>query len=125
MFLRHRSNRAVEEILQQYERAIRIVKRFKQAGIKLIDCPFLSIVKWNTSKGHPEPESFKESDLRATSQIESLNKEIWKLNSSLGKATIKATKARKVRTSVNRSINKKDGVHPGKFLSEPSVNIYY
>lgn len=126
IFLRHQSEQAVEDILKQYQRAINIIARYKNAELKLIDCPFLSISNWNTSKGHPEPESFKESDLKVTNQIKSLNKGIWKLNSRLGKVSIRVsqyfikrrkTRARKARTSVNLNINSKDGVHPGELLS--------
>jgi hypothetical protein len=54
--------RAVDHIVDQYKRAIKIVNKYQNAEIKLIDCPLLSIRHWNKNKGHPKPETFKVDD---------------------------------------------------------------
>ena len=124
--LRHQNNKTVNCILDQYHRAIRIVAQHPRAEIKCIDCPILSIVNYNQYKGHDKPEIFKVEDFQVTRQIKALNSEIVKLNDSLNKKTINISKyfsrGRKIkrggtRKSVNITINKKDGIHPGKLLS--------
>lgn len=96
------------------------------AEIKFIDFPILSIINYNQYKGHDKPEIFKVEDFQITRQIKALNSEIVKLNDRLNKKTINISeyffRGRKIkrggtRKSVNITINKKDGVHPGKLLS--------
>jgi hypothetical protein len=56
--LKYKNNRAVDHIVDQYKRAIKIVNKYQNAEIKLIDCQLLSIRHWNNNKGHPKPETF-------------------------------------------------------------------
>jgi hypothetical protein len=65
-----------EYILCYYKRAIKIVNKYQNAEIKLIDCPLLSIRHWNKNKGHPKPETFKVDDFIITRQIQELNYKI-------------------------------------------------
>lgn len=124
--LKHHNNTSVKAIIKQYERAISIVNRYDNAEIKLIDCPILSISQWNKHKGHSLSKTYKVEDFLVTKQIQELNLGIYKLNDRLHKTSIKVSKyyyrGRKrkggqTRKSVNISINKKDGIHPGKLLS--------
>ena len=118
--------KTVDQIVEQFHRAINIVEKYLTAEIKFIDCPILSIVKYNTCKGHNKPEIFKVDDFSVTRQVIQLNARITDLNNSLFKNTINISKyffrGRKVkrggtRKSVKISINKKDGVHSGQLYS--------
>ena len=124
--LRHKSFKSVNNILEQYRRAIKIIESYTNADIKFVDCPILSISWWNKFKGHRDPDSFKNSDSLVTKQVKYLNQKIWSLNHKLNKDSVKISKyffrGRKrqggnTRKSVTLSINNKDGVHPGKLLS--------
>lgn len=124
--LKHHNNTSVHAIIEQYERAISIVNRYDRAEIKFIDCPILSISQWNKCKGHISPRNYKVEDFLVTKQIQELNHKIDKLNNRLHKTSVKVCKyyyrGRKrrggqTRKSVNISINKKDGIHPGRLLS--------
>jgi len=124
--LSHISDKTVKEIVEQFERAITIIQKYPGAEIKFIDCPLLSIVKYNKHKGHKHSEHFKADDFKATEQIKQLNSKILALNSRLSKTTIRVSKyyfrARKLkpgkyRKSINISINQRDGVHPDQLLS--------
>ena len=124
--LRNRNNKTIDLIVKQYKRAIKIVDRFPRAEIKIVDCPILSIVNFNKTKGHKQPATFRVDDFKVTNQIKELNKRIVQLNDNLGKNTIRTSKyyfrSRNVksggrRKSVKISINQRDGVHPGQLLS--------
>jgi hypothetical protein len=123
--LKYKNNRAVDHI-DQYKRAIKIVNKYQNAEIKLIDCPLLSIRHWNKNKGHPKPETIKVDDFIITRQIQELNYKIWEINDQLNKTSVKISKyyfrgrkrkGGKTCKSVNLSINSKDGIHPGRLLS--------
>ena len=133
--LRHSGKKTVDQIVEQFHRAINIVEKYPTAEIKFIDCPILSIVKYNTYKRHNKPEIFKVDDFSVTRQVIQLNARITHLNNSLFKNTINISKyffrGRKVkrggtRKSVKISINKKDGVHSGQLYSLAIVKqIHY
>jgi len=123
--LRHHSNKSVDTIIDQYNRAIKLVEKFEGAEIKIVDCPILSIVNWNKNKKHNNPAKFRVDDFQVTRQIKLLNSKISEINRSLTKNTKKTSqyyfRGRKVkrggiRKSVRVSINKADGVHPGTLL---------
>lgn len=113
--------------MYEYKRAVKIVDRYKpQATIKFIDCPNLSIQKWNKYKGHKKPEKYKDEDLSVTKQITYLNKKIWALNRQLGTSSVTISQFyfrtrkephRPARRSVQIALNNKDGVHPRKLIS--------
>ena len=124
--LRHSGKKTVDQIVEQFHRAINIVAKYPTAEIKFIDCPILSIVQYNTHKGHNKPEIFKVDHFSATRQVIQLNARITDFNNSLFKNTIHISKyffrGRKVkrggtRKSINKYINKKDGVHTGQLYS--------
>jgi hypothetical protein len=124
--LKYKNNRAVDHTVDQYKRAIKIVNKYQNAEIKLIDCPLLSIRHWNKNKGHPKPEPFKVDDFIITKQNQELNYKIGEINDQLNKTSVKISKyyfrgrkrkGGKTRKSVNLSINSKDGIHPGRLLS--------
>jgi hypothetical protein len=85
--LKYKNNRAVDHIVDQYKRAIKIVNKYQNAEIKLIDCPLLSIRHWNKNKGHSKPETFKVDDFIITRQIQELNYKIWEINDQLNKTS--------------------------------------
>ncbi|CAC5356808.1 unnamed protein product [Mytilus coruscus] len=124
--LRHQSSKTVNTILREYERAIHVVEQHPGAEINFVDCPILSISKYNKFNGHKQPASFTVDDFQVTKQIQKLNSEIIDLNHKLNKNTIKVSKffirGRKIkrggyRKSINISINKRDGLHPGNLLN--------
>ena len=124
--MKYKNNRAVDHILDQYKRAIKIVNKYQNAEIKFIDCPLLSIRHWNKNKGHPKPEKFKVDNCIITRQIQELDYKIWEINDQLNKTSVKISKyyfrgrkrkGDKTRKSVNLSINSRDGMHPGRLLS--------
>jgi hypothetical protein len=116
--IRNDSYKTVDDILYEYKRAVKIVNRYKpQATIKFIDCPILSIQKWNKYKGHKKPEKYKDEDLSVTKQITYLNKKIWELNRQLGTSSVKISQFyfrtrkephRPARRSVQIALNNKD-----------------
>jgi len=67
--LKYHNNRTIKKIEEQYKRAINIVSKYHKAEIKLIDCPILSISKWNEYKGHKKPEAYTVEDFLVTKQI--------------------------------------------------------
>jgi len=71
--LRHSGKKTVDQIVEQFHRAINIVEKYPTAEIKFNDCPILSIVKYNTYKGHNKPEIFKVDDFSVTRQVIQLN----------------------------------------------------
>lgn len=125
--LRSSSNKAVEEIISEYNRAIKIVEKFHtQAKLKIMDCPISSIQQWNKNKGHYNPSIFKSEDSNLTKQITFLNKKIWCINKKLGTNSVRTSqfyfrsrkeRSHRSRKSIKISLNNKDGVHPGKLLS--------
>lgn len=124
--IRHLNNKAVDEIIKEYVRAVEIIDHYPGAEIKFVDCPFISISKWNKNKGHKAPGQFKIEDFRLTKQIEDLNIRIIEINNKLDKNTIKTSryylrgrpvKGGKTRKSIRININSRDGVHPGQLLS--------
>jgi hypothetical protein len=90
--LRHSGKKTLYQIVEQLLRAINIVQKYPTAEIKFIDCPILSIVKYNTYKGHTTPEIFKVDDFSVTRQVIQLNARITDLNNSLFKNTINISK---------------------------------
>jgi hypothetical protein len=57
--LRHSGKKTVDQIVEQFHRAINIVEKYPTAEIKFIDCPILSIVKYNTYKRLPSSSLFQ------------------------------------------------------------------
>ena len=124
--LRHSGKTTVDQIVEQFHRAINIVENIQLQRLNSLtvqSCQLLSTIQY---KGHNEPEIFKVDDFSVTRQVIQLNARITDLNNSLFKNTINISKYffrdRKVkrsgtRKSVKISINKKDGVHPGQLYS--------
>ena len=124
------SEQVVNNLVKHFARAYEVVKCYSPwATLKIIDCPLLSISQWNGSKGHENPDQFKDEDKLATEQITLLNTEIQKLNEVNSHNTIKISRfyfrSRKVkgkssRHSVNLALNY-DGIHPGNLLSLATI----
>ena len=55
------SEQVVNNLIKQFARVYEIVKCYGPwATLKIIDCPLLSISQWNGSKGHENPDQFKD-----------------------------------------------------------------
>ena len=131
--LRDKSLRTVDNIIEEYKHLLKYIEKYgTQVTIRIVDCPPLSIEKWNnhprrkarTSKEKKEED--KKEDKILTKQLRILNKQIWKLNSEQGSQPIKTSqfyfrtrgnKRKPNRHSVRITLNKSDGVHPVKLFS--------
>lgn len=90
--LRHLNNKAVDGIIKEYVRAVKITDRYPGAEMKFVDWPFFSISKWNKYKGHKTPGQCKIEDFQLTKQIKYLNIRITEINSKLDKNTLKTSR---------------------------------
>lgn len=95
------------------------------AQIMFIECPFYSIVEWNQRMRHPEPDSFQANQDRLEKMIIELNSKIKELNAPQSPPQIAQDMIVKIKKKANhtqtRRINYtllKDGIHPGKDLSQ-------
>lgn len=93
--------------------------------LTFLQCPFYSLEKWNSYKGHPNSEIFKSDDEFLTKQINLLNDFIQDLNASVNSYTTKLNQdllrsrkglGKKQRYSLNWKLLK-DGIHPDKHLA--------
>ena len=120
-----------QEVLQRFCNNLQGIKEIcdkYRSDIKLtyLPVPYYSIQYWNRFKGHPDPESFKESDLFLSSQIDQANCFIDTLNCSLNSISPKLNedlsrsrkrKGGKARYSLNFKLYK-DGIHPDTKLAK-------
>ena len=95
------------------------------AQIFFIECPFYSIVEWNRLMKHPQPESFQTNQDKLENMIKELNSKIKELNAPHSPPQIAQDMFVKIKRKKNhtqtRRINYtllKDGIHPGKDLSQ-------
>jgi len=130
--LRNKTLKTVDNIIQEHQRLLNYVEKFgSEVTITIVDCPLLSIQKWNshfkpnkrTSKTKIEEDINEDKIL--TKQLSILNKKIWELNIKIGNKPIKTSqfyfrtrgnKRKPCRHSVKISLNTQDGVHPGKLI---------
>ena len=130
--LRNKTLKTVDNIIQEHQRLLNYVEKFgSEVTITIVDCPLLSIQKWNshfkpnkrTSKTKIEEDINEDTIL--TKQLSILNKKIWELNINIGNKPIKTSqfyfrtrgnKRKPGRYSVKISLNTQDGVPPGKLI---------
>ena len=137
--IRNKDNITVNNIIRDYQSIIEYLEQFgADVILKIVDLPILSIQKWNTKhlrNNQIKPQDlqkYKDEDKILTEQISDLNKRIWQMNKTAGHQPIKTSqfyfrtrggkvkrkqKSKKIRHSVRISLNKEDGVHPGKTVS--------
>lgn len=129
--LRNKDCKSIENILSEFKSLIRYLDKYgSRVILRIVDCPLLSISKWNIKHLKPstkEVEKYKKEDKLLTEQLTTLNKRIWQLNLNVGFQPIKTsqfyfrTRSGKNKTalrhSVRTTLNKQDGVHPGKTIS--------
>ena len=132
--LRNKDNRTIDNIVSELKSLIRFLDRYgSNVVLRIVDCPVLSITSWNKQHLHKKELSTKDiakyklEDLKLTEQISKLNKRIWYLNYKLGYEPIKTSqfyfrtrggrRKHSLIHSVRTTLNKKDGVHPGKVIS--------
>ncbi|CAG2207576.1 unnamed protein product [Mytilus edulis] len=119
---------AVQEIAELYANFTQLVKKHPGCKLTFLEVPHYSIVRWNTSKGHKNPELFTEQDITLRQQVEELNLKIHSLNSELGVHSPLLTVHLRTRKQVKRGKNKptkdvikysllSDGIHPSPLLS--------
>lgn len=134
IYLRAEDNSAIEQIISQYDEAIKISHQYGHT-IKFIEIPNFSLQLYNQFKGHPDSLSFKNDDSKLDEQIRLLNIKIQELNISNNQSTIKFNcdliKRRKdknrriqVRYSYNFS-NLYDGLHSNSLLSKVWLRKLY
>lgn len=129
--LRNKDCKSIENILNEFKNLIRYLNKYgSRVILRIVDCPLLSISKWNTKHLKPsnkEIEKYRKEDKLLTEQLTTLNKRIWQLNLNLGFQPIKTsqfyfrTRGGKNKTALRHyvriTLNKEDGVHPGKTIS--------
>ena len=96
--LRNKTLKTVDNIIQEHQRLLNYVEKFgSEVIITIVDCPLLSIQKWNshfkpnkrTSKTKIEEDINEDKIL--TKQLSILNKKIWELNIKIGNKPIKTS----------------------------------
>ncbi|MES9904148.1 MAG: hypothetical protein ABW168_15920 [Sedimenticola sp.] len=104
----------------------KIVDSTNNNTASFLHTPYYSIAKWNEFKGHPDPQSFLEDDIKLKGTIDSINSHIDDLNSELNtyspkfNADLEKTrkpKQGKTRRSVNFNLYR-DGIHPREALAK-------
>ena len=96
-----------------------ILAKRPDCTVLFLPCPDLSIIEWNKSKGHNNPESFLNDQCVLEQHIKLLNKEFFAINESsrlvapsLNRDLIRSTKRSKhTKYKINFNLLR-DGVHP-------------
>ncbi|MES9884667.1 MAG: hypothetical protein ABW185_27805 [Sedimenticola sp.] len=117
--------RSVEQVLTDYTDIIQSV-RSHGINVKVIflEIPQYSIINWNRSRGHPNPDSYKEnSDIlvdrinRINDKIRDLNLELNSQSPQIGSDLYATHKRNRTTRRVNYNYNLlTDGIHPGGTL---------
>lgn len=122
------NNESVDHIIKHFHLIKDYVSEFENVKLVFLELPVYSIKKYNTDKKHKDPQTFKESDKKLETQVQSVNAEIRNLNRELDTISpdlslfLQARKQQRVR-SHHRTVfyyNYElytDGVHPGLNLS--------
>lgn len=96
------------------------------ARILYLECPYYSIVAWNSSRKHPQPEIFENNQERLESLITELNIRIRELNLPYNPPHLSQDMRFKIKKKKNHSqtyflsykVLKKDGIHPDRKISK-------
>lgn len=121
------SNSSVNDIIREFRNIYTLISTYATVELVFLEIPVYSIVGWNKSRGHKNPEQFQASNYNLESQINIVNRFIRETNLILHKHSPKFSldlqNCRKGSTSVSRFSYKfnafyLDGVHPSQKLSK-------
>ncbi|MES9881398.1 MAG: hypothetical protein ABW185_11010 [Sedimenticola sp.] len=117
------SNISTDDIVEDYEKIAS--KSNVNVKIVILEVPQYSITIWNQTKGHANPNSFKEESELLVDQTELLNAHIRFINSKVNtesprfgidlKRTHKRNKSRTITRFAYMLLT--DGIHPGQLIS--------
>lgn len=75
------SDTTPEDIADQFDRVSRLREKHNDnVRILILECPFNSIVRWNSPKGHHNPDFFKEGQTPLIQRIKELNNKLSAIN---------------------------------------------
>ena len=120
-----KSAKIAEKLLNKFRSLSHYALR-KGIPVTILEIPAICLQEWNKQHGHENPKSFANDDISINLTIESLNKNIRKLNRENGKCSPNFNSAL-LKTRKNKSKIKKyrptfslykDGIHSGKKLSQ-------
>ncbi len=118
----HWDNTSVHHIVNQLHRARDIVLKHN-CTVKYITLPPQSVSIWNRQKSHQTKPSWDLADKQALAQTTKVNQEIDKLNTQLGRNTLKfhwdlfkTRKGRAAKCYIDKLCI--DGIHPSPLLAE-------
>lgn len=124
-FIQLRGATSVELLKRHYVWIQNLLKR-KNVKLTFLHIPLYSIERWNKTKGHPDPHSYKSDDRKLTEYVLSINNFIDALNQELGTYSPKfnqdlkrSRKAKKGKQRYSWNFNMYfDGVHPKNKLAK-------
>ena len=105
------------------------MNQYPNCKLTFLEVPHYSIVRWNTTRGHRQPEVFATQDNTLHGQIEAINQVIHTLNREQGVRSPLLTVHFRARKKVKRGKNKptkdiinfnllSDGMHPSPLLAK-------
>ena len=121
------SNSSVNDLIRNFRNIYTLISQYETVELVFLEIPVYSIVCWNKSRCHKNPEQFQASDYILESQINIVNRFIRETNLILRKHSPKFScdlqNSRKSSRSATRFSYKFnafyiDGVHPGHKLSK-------
>jgi hypothetical protein len=74
------TNDAIVVITNLFKQFIDLVNQYPNCKLTFLEVPHYSIVRWNTTRGHRQPEVFATQDNTLHEQIEAINQVIHTLN---------------------------------------------
>jgi hypothetical protein len=133
------TNDAIAVITNLFKQFIDLVNPYPNCKLTFLEVPYYSIVRWNTTRGHRQPEVFATQDNTLHEQIEAINHVIHTLNREQGVRSPLLTVHLRARKQVKRGKNKptkdiiifsllSDRIHPSPlpakvWLKEISMRI--
>ena len=126
--LRADDNSTVDYLEQKYNELLAFVQQYPTVKVTILEVPVYSIVEWNKSKGHKDPQTFSEQDNKLQLQVQELNNRIRNINNNLSVRSPrfsldllrsrKNNKGRNTKSYFNFQLYA-DGIHPDLLLSKP------
>ena len=90
--LRNKNCESIENILSEFKSLIRYLDKYgSRVILRIVDCPLLSISKWNIKHLKPstkELEKYKKEDKLLTEQLTTLNKRKFGLPTNKNKSIL-------------------------------------
>ena len=123
------TNDAIVVTTNLFKQFIDLVNQYPNCKLTFLEIPHYSIVRWNTTRGHRQPEVFATQDNTLHEQIEAINQVIHTLNREQGVRSPLLTVHLRARKQVKRGKNKptkdiinfnllSDGIHPSPLLAK-------